>query len=146
MKKTNNKGFNLVELIIVIAIMVILVAVVAPQYLKYVHNSRIGVDVQTAADLATSINVAVATGSTVFTSSGAVDWSKIDGISTMPASKFSTGTISITGTNTDGVTKITLTGVSNGASTPKTSYELYPNPENTTDGINQGYTGVGLKK
>ena len=37
-KKMNNKGFSLVELIIVIAIMVILVAVLAPQYLKYVEN------------------------------------------------------------------------------------------------------------
>ena len=34
-KKMDNKGFSLVELIIVIAIMVILVAVLAPQYLKY---------------------------------------------------------------------------------------------------------------
>ena len=37
-KKMDNKGFSLVELIIVIAIMVILVAVLAPQYLKYVEK------------------------------------------------------------------------------------------------------------
>ena len=38
MKKENmnNKGFSLVELIIVIAIMAILIVVLAPQYLKYV--------------------------------------------------------------------------------------------------------------
>lgn len=40
MKKMNNKGFSLVELIIVIAIMAILVGVLAPQYLKYVEKSR----------------------------------------------------------------------------------------------------------
>lgn len=44
MKKTNNKGFSLVELIIVIAIMAILVGVLAPQYLKYVEKSRRSAD------------------------------------------------------------------------------------------------------
>ena len=32
-KKMNNKGFSLVELIIVIAIMAVLIAVLAPQYM-----------------------------------------------------------------------------------------------------------------
>ncbi len=44
MKKMNNKGFSLVELIIVIAIMAILIAVLAPQYLKYVEKSRESAD------------------------------------------------------------------------------------------------------
>lgn len=38
--KKNNKGFSLVELIIVIAIMVALVAVMAPTFIKYVQKSR----------------------------------------------------------------------------------------------------------
>ncbi len=36
----NNKGFSLVELVIVISIIVALVAVVAPAYLKYIERSR----------------------------------------------------------------------------------------------------------
>jgi prepilin-type N-terminal cleavage/methylation domain-containing protein len=44
MKKTNNKGFSLVELIIFIAIMAILIGVLAPQYIKYVERSRESAD------------------------------------------------------------------------------------------------------
>ena len=39
-KKMNNKGFSLVELIIVVAIMAVLIGVLAPTYLKYVENSK----------------------------------------------------------------------------------------------------------
>lgn len=46
-KKLNNKGFSLVELIIVIAIMAVLIGVLAPQYLKYVEKSRQSADLDT---------------------------------------------------------------------------------------------------
>ncbi len=49
-KEMNNKGFSLVELIIVIAIMVILIAVLAPQYLKYVEKSRVSSDQNTVVE------------------------------------------------------------------------------------------------
>jgi type IV pilus assembly protein PilA len=39
-KEMNNKGFSLVELIIVVAIMAVLIGVLAPTYLKYVENSK----------------------------------------------------------------------------------------------------------
>ena len=39
-KKMNNKGFSLVELIIVVAIMAVLIGVLAPTYLKYVESSK----------------------------------------------------------------------------------------------------------
>ena len=58
--KTNNKGFSLVELIIVIAIMAILVAVLAPQYLKYVERSRYSRDIQMVDQLYTAVQAACA--------------------------------------------------------------------------------------
>ncbi len=51
----NNKGFSLVELIIVIAIMAILIVVLAPQYLKYVERSRNSTDLQNARTMMTAI-------------------------------------------------------------------------------------------
>lgn len=51
-----NKGFSLVELIIVIAIMVILGAIIAPQYFKHVKNSKISSDIETAARISAAIS------------------------------------------------------------------------------------------
>ena len=44
-KKMNNKGFSLVELIVVIAIMAVLVGVLAPQFIKYFEKSRESTDI-----------------------------------------------------------------------------------------------------
>ena len=44
----NNKGFSLVELIIVIAIMAILVGVMAPQLIKYIEKTNVSADTQLA--------------------------------------------------------------------------------------------------
>ena len=39
-KQKNNKGFSLIELIVVVAIMAVLVGVLAPAYLRYVEKAR----------------------------------------------------------------------------------------------------------
>ena len=51
-KSLTNKGFSLVELIIVIAIMAVLVGVLAPQFIK--QQSRRSKDIQAAANLQTA--------------------------------------------------------------------------------------------
>lgn len=54
-KTMGNKGFSLVELIVVIAIMVVLVAVLAPVFTKYVEQSRRATDIQNASSIAESV-------------------------------------------------------------------------------------------
>ncbi len=43
-KKEKNKGFSLVELIIVIAIMVVVAGIIAPRLLKYLEKSKVSAD------------------------------------------------------------------------------------------------------
>ena len=57
-KKKDNKGFTLVELIIVVAILAILVGLLAPQYTKYVEKSRQSADASNLEELVKAIEVA----------------------------------------------------------------------------------------
>ena len=54
----NNKGFSLVELIIVIAIMAILVGVMAPQLIKYIEKTNISSDAQLCDSVRTALTTA----------------------------------------------------------------------------------------
>ena len=98
----NNKGFSLVELIIVIAIMAVLVGVLAPTYLQYVEKSKKSNDVSTVdsivnaceigaidpevmADTTETITVVIDNNGTYITpATGSSAWSKsvIDAIGT----------------------------------------------------------------
>lgn len=57
-KKKDNKGFTLVELVIVVAILAILVGILAPQYTKYVEKSRKSADVSNLENLVTAFKTA----------------------------------------------------------------------------------------
>ena len=81
-ERKNNKGFTLVELIIVIAIIAVLAAVLAPQYIKYVEKSRISVDENAVAEVKHVVEVAISnedvytelgtTGATILVSSKSI--------------------------------------------------------------------------
>lgn len=60
-KELNNKGFSLMELIIVIAIMAVLIGVLAPQYLKYVEKSRESADLQAIDTMVSAVEIYSAT-------------------------------------------------------------------------------------
>lgn len=71
-KKMNDKGFSLVELIIVVAIMAILIGLLAPQYLKFVERSRKSADRDTVDEIIRSVQLDYADPESTFNVEGAV--------------------------------------------------------------------------
>lgn len=57
--KKNNKGFSLIELIIVIAIMAILVAIIAPNLTKYLGKSKKSTDKKNADEIASQLQTSI---------------------------------------------------------------------------------------
>ena len=132
MKKTNNKGFSLVELIVVVAIMAVLMVVIAPQMLRYVERTRIQRDNSAIAEIANAAKIAMAdetingvvavsttyddiraaSGTITFTTADALmtELGRIVGTVTLQSDAYSTGTPGIDITK-DAQGNITITGV-----------------------------------
>lgn len=60
-KENGNKGFSLVELIVVVLIMAIIAVALAPQVIKWVNNSRIAADFKTKNLVMEAMQMAVLT-------------------------------------------------------------------------------------
>ncbi len=58
--RRDNRGFSLVELIVVVLIMAIVAVALAPQVMKWVENSRIASDLQTQGELENACKLAMA--------------------------------------------------------------------------------------
>ena len=68
----NNKGFSLVELIIVIAIMAILVGVMAPQLIKYIEKTNVSSDVQLCDTIREAVQTAMMDPSVIMASNNGI--------------------------------------------------------------------------
>ena len=65
-KRLDEKGFSLIELIIVIAIMAVLIGVLAPQFVKYIERANKARDMHTAGEIASAYQTAVANNPEVY--------------------------------------------------------------------------------
>ncbi|MBE5930740.1 MAG: type II secretion system protein [Lachnospiraceae bacterium] len=116
LNKKNNKGFSLVELIVVVLIMGIIAVALAPQVMKWVGTARTNSDENTAKDIKSAVQVALA------------DWQQS---STLPASG-TDYTCTINGTSTTLTDSTGYTGLS--AMITEVMGGDYPKPAKTGSG------------
>ena len=160
-KKKDNKGFTLVELVIVIAILAILVGLLAPQYTKYVEKSRKTADANNLEEIVKEIKVvasdptyAIPEGNFYIVIKSATGKTTGDNPTTTPSTSITfepTGSVSVTGDNwTKGLAALmegTWTEAEN--SLTSTSLTLKSNKwkadGNTVKGISANDAAIGAK-
>jgi|GEM_PF-712718 len=78
MEKRKKKGFTLIEMIVVLAIIAILAGIAVPQVLKNINNSKKTADIATAKIIAGAMQQALAEGKTITEADSA--WALVSGI------------------------------------------------------------------
>lgn len=152
MKKTNNKGFSLVELIIVIAIMAILAGAIAPALIKYIDKSRKSNDVSAAKTIKTAVETALGTESVYETLTSDTTYTKITIVPNKATADATTGTAAVVITAHDGSAALTVPdggasvedcakaiGSNIGEKTPKTKYKKNINEAGEKQNGNAGF-------
>ena len=126
--RKDNSGFSLIELIIVVAIMAVLIGVLAPQYIKYVKDSKISYDINNADEIANATSVALADPNVPLTvpapgSTITVTAADLPNVNAFPQSKVNSSYAWVVTVGANGVDNITLG-----------TYEIWPNPDDATNG------------
>ncbi|ACM60968.1 type IV pilus assembly protein PilA [Caldicellulosiruptor bescii] len=131
---SKHKGFTLIEMVIVVAIIAILIAIAVPQVLKQINKSKIEADKANAKNIATAIQQWVSEGNVL---NDTTDWVKIENkvpVSTgngivdylgsgLPKTKLKNGDFYY---KYDGTNQVLRIGAENSSGT---IVELYPSPD-----------------
>lgn len=130
MKK--NKGFSMVELIIVIAIMAILAGALAPALIKYINKSRISTDIQTANTIATAIQTALSNENGYDAATNTTGPTDVSGIYNASGNAFEKAFTSACGGSSSPTTKASKCVGSSPTSFTKGSFQYELNKETST--------------
>lgn len=130
MKK--NKGFSMVELIIVIAIMAILAGALAPALIKYINKSRISTDIQTANTIATAIQTALSNENGYDAATNTTGPTDVSSIYNASGNAFETAFTSACGGSSSPTTKASKCVGSSPTSFTKGSFKYELNKETST--------------
>ncbi len=136
--KTNNKGFSLVELIVVIAIMAILAAVAIPTFAGFITKANVAADVSFVSDLTYAAELAHAASSGDVTNVEVI----VDANGEITGATYKVGEVTVTIAKAQNATEFSATAlnpaVGGQAATPNTTVQNAA--DDTIDAVDWDYT------